>query len=80
MTGSLLWLRGTFQMKRLQKFLAQLHQETLYYKIATHQEKVKKAPEKIFYNAIDLPETRTLYLEDNRQMDFTGKIIEIFAN
>ena len=52
----------------------------LYYEIATRQEKVMKAPEKILYNTIHLPETRSLYFEDNRKMDFTGSVIEVFAN
>lgn len=52
----------------------------LYYEIATRQEKVMKAPEKILYNTIHLPETRNLYFEDNRQMDFTGNVVEVFAN
>lgn len=52
----------------------------LYYEIATRQEKVMKAPEKILYNTIHLPETRSIYFDDNRCMDFSGKVIEVFAN
>ena len=52
----------------------------LYYEIATRQEKVMKAPEKILYNTIHLPETRNIYFEDNKQMDFEAKVIEVFAN
>ena len=39
-----------------------------------------KAPEKILYNTIHLPETRSIYFDDNKKMDFTGQIIEVFAN
>ena len=52
----------------------------LYYEIATRQEKVMKAPEKILYNTIHLPETRCIYFDDNKQMDFTGRIVAVFAN
>ena len=52
----------------------------LYYEIATRQEKVMKAPEKILYSTIHLPETRSLYFEDTHQMDFNGSIVEIFNN
>ena len=52
----------------------------LYYEIATRQEKVMKAPEKILYNTIHLPETRSIYFDDNKSMDFSGQIIEVFAN
>ena len=44
----------------------------LYYEIATRQEKIMKAPEKILYNTIHLPETRSIYFDDNKKMDFTG--------
>ena len=44
----------------------------LYYEIATRQEKVMKAPEKILYNTIHLPETRSIYFDDNKSMDFSG--------
>ena len=46
--------------------------ENLYYEIATRQEKVMKAPEKILYNTIHLPETRSIYFDDNKSMDFSG--------
>jgi len=52
----------------------------LYYEIATRQEKVMKAPEKILYNTIHLSETRSIYFEDTHQMDFSGRIVEILAN
>lgn len=52
----------------------------LYYEIATRQEKVMKAPEKILYSTIHLPETRSIYFDDTHQMDFTGEVIEVFAN
>ena len=52
----------------------------LYYEIATRQEKVMKKPETILYNTIHLPETRSIYFDDNRAMDFTAECIAIFAN
>lgn len=52
----------------------------LYYEIATRQEKVMKAPEKILYNTIHLPETKSIYFDANKQMDFTGRIVDVFAN
>lgn len=52
----------------------------LYYEIATRQEKVMKAPEKILYNTIHLPETRSIYFEDTHALEFEGQVIEIFAN
>lgn len=52
----------------------------LYYEIATRQEKVMKAPEKILYSTIHLPETRSIYFDDTHQMDFTAEVIEVFAN
>ena len=39
-----------------------------------------KAPEKILYNTIHLKETKSIYFDDNKQMDFTANIIEVFAN
>ena len=39
-----------------------------------------KAPEKILYNTIHLPETKSIYFDDNKKMDFNGQIIEVFAN
>lgn len=39
-----------------------------------------KAPEKHLYNTIHLPETRSLYFEDTHVMDFTGDVVEVFAN
>ena len=52
----------------------------LYYEIATRQEKVMKAPEKILYNTIHLPETKSIYFDDTHQMDFTANIVAIYAN
>ena len=52
----------------------------LYYEIATRQEKVMKAPEKILYNTIHLPETKSIYFDDTHQMEFSAKVIEVFAN
>jgi len=39
-----------------------------------------KAPEKILYNTIHLPETRNIYFDDTHQMDFNGHVVEVFAN
>ena len=39
-----------------------------------------KAPEKILYNTIHLPETDNLYFNDSHQMDFTGTVLEVYAN
>lgn len=39
-----------------------------------------KAPEKILYNTRHLPDTASIYFDDTHQMDFTGEVIEVFAN
>lgn len=52
----------------------------LYYEIATRQERVAKAQEKILYNTIHLAETNNLYYNDSKKMDFTAKVIAVYAN
>ena len=52
----------------------------LYYEIATRQEKVMKAPDKILYNTLHLPDTRSLYFEDTHKLDFEGSVVEVFEN
>lgn len=52
----------------------------LYYEIATRQERVGKAAEKILYNTIHLPETVNLYYQDSKKMDFTGNVIAVYVN
>ena len=52
----------------------------LYYEIATRQEKVMKAPDKILYNTIHLPDTRSLYFEDSHKLDFEATVVEVFNN
>lgn len=52
----------------------------LYYEIATRQEKVMKAPEKILYNTIHLQETKSIYFDDTHQMDFDAQVLEVFNN
>ena len=52
----------------------------LYYEIATRQERVGKAAEKILYNTIHLPETENLYYADSHLYDFESKAITVYAN
>lgn len=52
----------------------------LYYEISQRQEKVMKAPEKILYSTIHLPETRSIYFEDTHKLDFNAQIVAIFNN
>jgi len=52
----------------------------LYYEIATRQERVAKATEKILYNTIHLPETVNLYYQDGHKMDFEGKVVSVYQN
>lgn len=39
-----------------------------------------KAPEKILYNTIHIPETDNLYFSDSHKMDFTGNVLAVYAN
>lgn len=52
----------------------------LYYEIATRQERVGKAADKILYNTIHLPETVNLYYSDGKKMDFEGKVLAVYNN
>jgi alanyl-tRNA synthetase len=52
----------------------------LYYEISVRQEKVAKAPEKILYSTINLPETTNLYYQDGKQMSFDAKVISVYTN
>lgn len=52
----------------------------LYYEIATRQERIGKAAEKILYNTIHLPETVNLYYQDGKKMDFEGKVVAVYNN
>lgn len=50
----------------------------LYYEIATRQERVAKAAEKILYNTIHLPETVNLYYADSHKFDFEAKVLAVY--
>jgi alanyl-tRNA synthetase len=52
----------------------------LYYEIATRQERVAKAAEKILYNTIHLPETVNMYYADSHKFDFDAKVISVYQN
>jgi alanyl-tRNA synthetase len=52
----------------------------LYYEIATRQERIAKAAEKVLYNTIFLPETTNLYYQDGHKMDFEGKVVAVYQN
>lgn len=52
----------------------------LYYEIAQRQERVAKAPETILYSTVHLPETENLYYQDHNLLNFTSKVVEVFAN
>ena len=52
----------------------------LYYEIATRQERVAKAAEKILYNTIHLPETVNLYYADSHKFDFEAKVLTVYQN
>lgn len=52
----------------------------LYYEIATRQERVGKAAEKILYNTIHLPETVNMYYVDSKQFKFEAKVIAVYQN
>ena len=52
----------------------------LYYEIAEREETNVRAPETVLYNTASLPETKNLYYENHKRMEFDAKIVEIFAN
>ena len=52
----------------------------LYYEIATRQERVAKAAEKILYNTLHLPETVNMYYADGHKFDFDAKVIAVYQN
>ena len=52
----------------------------LYYEISIRQEKVAKAPEKILYSTLHLPETVNMYYQDGKELSFSGKVIAVYVN
>ena len=52
----------------------------LYYEISYRQEQIAVAPEAILYNTTHLPETKNLYYNDHKLMNFNTKVVDVLPN